>query len=404
MIETLDAVVVPVTGETHEPATTASPATDGAATAPIAPEPTVSQTAREFRESLRKQQPATQPAAGEPTAETVAAGATAEAPPEPVVDAAGRAHDPATGQFLPAAETATPEAASAPDGLVRIELPEGHPLRERGRTHYEVRISSPEEEAEIRGLLATPIKQRELKEAHARVAEMEEKLLRAQAEAEVFNQSRSDPDLAEDWAIHDAVAEVNPRAAALLKLAIDAKSRDKAEGRFTELATERLQQEVQQEAAAFRGRVQQVAETVYADIAHAPYFPELLQRAATAYGAEITAREARGEYGTHSEREFLLYLRPFVAAHPDASAVIRGRMDERQQAERERIAAEAKAQAEADAKQREEERLQAALVNRRTNPLGGLAVGLSTGRDTSPPDGPRNAKEFRASLRKVPVR
>lgn len=398
MTDTAQATVVPAPAEASPGTATPAPIQDGAAAANPTPAPT---NAREFRQSLRDRIVARQADAvtvGAP-AEPVAEVATSEAAPEPVVDATGRAHDPATGKFLPSGEVATPEAAPAPEGLVRIELPEGHPLRERGRTHYEVRITSPEEEAEIRGLIATPVKQRELREARERIAQMEEQLLRSQAETaarQKWEQGLS-PEIREKLA---AVEAVDPETAALMRRGLEAALPELAETEFRTLAEERTQAEVAREVESFRQRAHGAASTVYADIASAPYFPDLLRRAEAAYGAELMAREARGDASPHSEAEFLQFLRPFIVAHPEAAGVIRQRVEAQRQAEREQAAAEAKAKAEAEAKQREAERLSAALQNRRTNPLGGVAMGVTTGAQSVPGEArPVSAHDARRTLR-----
>lgn len=404
MSDTAQTVAVPAPAEASPGTATPTPIQDGAAAVQTPAAPT---SFREARQSIRDriaasvravETPADTPA--EPAAPSDAAAIeTPSAAPDPVLDAQGRAHDPATGKFLPSGEAATPEAASAPEGLVRIELPEGHPLRERGRTHYEVRISSPEEEAEIRGLLATPIKQRQLKEAEARVQEMEEKLLRIQAQ-EAARQKWEQGLTPAHREMLAAVEDVNPGAAALMRRGLESSLPELAEQEFRSLADQRAQAEVQTAAAQFVSRVEAIASTVYAEIAREPYFPELMFRARAAYGAELTAREARGEDSPPDEREFLGYFRSFALQHPQASVVFRQKVAATQQAERERVAAETKAQAEAEAKQREAAQLQAALQKRRTNPLGGVAMGVTTGVQSAPGDArPASAHEARRSLR-----
>jgi hypothetical protein len=145
--------------------------------------------------------------------------------------------------------------------------------------------------------------------------------------------------------------------------------------------------------------VSQAATAVYQDVAQQPYFPALLQRAYAAYGAEITARESAGQYGTQSEGEFLTYLRSFVLSHPDASGVYRQKAQAVAEAERQRVAREA---AEAEQKKHadaERERLTAAATNRRTNPLGRLAMGVATGQTAPAEPGPKSAHDARRTLR-----
>lgn len=373
---------------------TPTPSTDGAAAVlPEAP-----RDVREARTSLRER-------IARSAAETVAATPATPsepAPPAVVIDEAGKAHGP-DGKFVSLsadaesapAENATPEAAPAPEGMVRIELPEGHPLRERGRTHYEVRISSPEEEAELRGLLATPIKQRELKEARERVVQMEEQVLRMQAAEAARRKFEETVDPSTLEAIR-AVEEVNPALAALMRRGLESSLPELEKAEFQTLAEQRVQQEVASEVEAFVNRTRTVAQAVYADIATEPYFPALYQKARAAYGAELAAREQAGQYGTQNEQEFLGYMRSFVATHPEASRVFRAKLSARQEAEREaerqRIEAETKTETERTV-------LTAALANRRTNPLGGVAMGMTTGRETVPDPRPGSAYDARRTLR-----
>lgn len=408
MSDTAQAAVVPAPAEASPGIPTPTPTQDGAAAAVV--QPTAPTNAREFRQSLRERVVAstradavTTETPAEPAAPSDAAVPdSTSAAPAPVLDAQGRAHDPATGKFLPSGEQTTdasPATAPVPDGYVRLPVPEGHPLRDRGRESVTVPAS---EEDYHRWALNEPTRRAELKESRERIAQMEEQLLRSQAEAaarQKWEQGLS-PEIREKLA---AVEAVDPETAALMRRGLEAALPELAETEFRTLADQRQQEAMEREVESFRQSAHRAAAEVHADLASAPYFPDLLRRAEAAYGAEIMARETRGDTTPPSEAEFLQFLRPFIVAHPEAAGVIRQRVAAQQQAERDRIAQEAKAKADAEAKQREAERLSAALQNRRTNPLGGVAMGVTTGADSVPSHAPRNAREFRESLRKVPL-
>ena len=117
--------------------------------------------ARRQMQAERVKRTSEQTTATEPVQATDPAAPT---PAEPVVDEHGRKHDPVTGEYLPAAgdedtktpaasppESGAPDPAAAKPQLTRIEVPEGHPIRQSGVDA--IHVSTPDEERTVKALL-----------------------------------------------------------------------------------------------------------------------------------------------------------------------------------------------------------------------------------------------------------
>src|SRR5690606_1575430 len=138
----------------------------------------------------------------EPATETVE---TEAGPKEPVVDARGRKHDPATGKFLPSGEEATaaeaqppgaevaePEAAPEEPHGVRIELPEGDIRRIAGGREY---VTVPKEvEPLVRWSINNHVRRAEVETERQARKEIEKQLLRLMAEQSASSEWEQTPE------------------------------------------------------------------------------------------------------------------------------------------------------------------------------------------------------------------
>jgi ribonuclease E len=390
--------VAPATSPTPDgaaaaPATPAKPAaTEQAQAAPEAPRYMNKQEAkRSLREMFRSRSEAAE--AAEAALETPAEPAAPEAAPEPVVDAAGRKHDPATGKFVadtdtPAADGAReagvpePQGEGAPDApavetppnMVRLELPEA--LREQGRDFVEVPA---EQERTYRALLNGYARRAEVEAAQGEMQRMREQVLRLQAEGEAREKSFDDPALQAAWAKYQAVAEVDPEAADLLRAGIEQKLKANAEGRFQELSTERQQQEVQGHAAQFRSQTVAAAQHFYPQDVQSPEFAAAYQRALFTYGSEIEMAERTGQPASLSLERFVAHLDREAREVPSIRNRLLSEYRSQQEAEAQKRAQEAEQRARAEAAEAERQRLlQTGTRHADRNPLANIASQVRT--------------------------
>lgn len=339
------------------------------------------------------------PGTAEPAAQT------AETPVEPVVDERGRKHDPATGKFLPeAGETGAPAAegsqGSAPQGAdtadkpaaegsperIRVEVPEGHPLRGMGLEALDA--SDPQQERAIRALLNSHKRTAEVEQERQQRRQIEDQLVEVQARAEVAQERVrtliSDPSLAAIYAdLKQAYGEDHANRW------LDGELRQD-EGQIAErrqaLQQQRLQQELPQMGANFReavlsdpGQFAPVQSFAPAHLTSEPAFARVAERV-----SQEAVTQALNAYADHLDRtgiqdptqpfrveEFQRFLPDANALNArfqiallqdaDAKRTLQGRREaeaRRQAEEAERQRKEAEARAEAERKAAAEEAVQ----------------------------------------------
>lgn len=368
------------------------------------------ESARDFLKSLNKRE--SKAPAPEAAEETEAAEVQAEAPPV-IVDEKGRKHDPATGKFLPEkgeepkaadeAETTDAEAGTEPpDGHVRIALPEGHPLRDRGREF----VDAPKADEDYhRWAINNAVRRAEVEQYQSRLAQMEEQLVRLQATQGATAEWQNTPEYREAFAQYQEIAAVDQKAAERFWKGVQGELQEVAEKKFGEAQTQRTQQQNVQRAQQFQAEAAQVIQGYMPpEVLQIPAIGQAYQQALYEYANEVEFRELRGEKVEYDPYAVARRFNVIAEQIPQVSQWIKGQREQQTAAEREKIAAEVKAKAEAEAKERERKQLEAATAKRRTNPHGALAMNMGTGRDALPStDAPRNAKELRQSLRKVPL-
>jgi hypothetical protein len=363
---------------TAVPVTPAAPAALAADTAPAVPELSAQDVVRGL-------------SAPDPV-EAVPVAAPVE-PAAPVVDATGRAHDAETGQFVaaevngvaaeaadvagePAAEIAPGDAPASdgeaatpevPAGFVRIELSENHFLRDRGRDH----ILAPEGmEEDYRSLVNNPVRHAEVKEAREYAGQLEEALVRHQAALRALNE-------------FNAVIFRDPRVIDTYRGIEADQGRDAATLWLNGLLTEHSQgidQYVQEAQAARAARQAEIVSQQHAEAANtfleaafeqAPqvyphWSPQEFQSALSAYASFAKASNAPAL----SVEEFRQYADALYIRHPKVQAQVQAFVNQRTQAEAERIANERAAQV------REQAAKAAALAAE--NPMGGIPSALGT--------------------------
>jgi hypothetical protein len=312
------------------------------------------------------------------------AGAPAEVQPEAA--AAGEQPRGPDGKFLPkdaAAEgaagdvahpqtdAAAPEgeadaaAEKAPEGLTRVELPEGHPLRARGRTHYEVRFESPEAEAEFRSILAAPVRAQEVDRFRGEAQQHEQRARQLEANLRAANEFNalvfSDPRIISTFA---AIKEEHGDGAAAQWL----------DGLLAQQG-QNVQQYVEQAEAEATARAHAesansfVAERLSERETRYPHWGEKeLRDAVAAYGAYL---DVQGSSALDAA-DFYQFADARYIQHPAVQQHVR-------QWQQEQDAARVKEINEQNAA-KERERLNAATALRAENPMGSMPAALNGGR------------------------
>lgn len=275
----------------------------------------------------------------------------------PPADAAGVADQ----QTDPAA--AKPDAL--PDGFKRFELPEGHPLRARGRTHFEARADTPEAEAEIRSILAAPVRAQEVEQARGLARQHEQRAVQLEASLRAANEFNArlfaEPAI---LSTYSQIGEEHGEDAARQWL-------DGLLAREGQNAQQYLQEAQQQAAArqhqeAAQGAVSAVMaarESRYPDWGEAD-----LRDALAAYGSYL---EVKG-IETFDQSDFHAFADARYIQHPAVQKRVREWEEQQRAAETKRIADENAA--------RERERYAAAERLRAENPMGSVPASLGAGR------------------------
>lgn len=382
---------------------------------PSAPTPVESGAAATSKEYIQRLQrgesPATEAKQGqeagpsgsvEPGASTTPAEPAA---PPVVADEKGNLHGP-DGKFVakagaepepattptPVADPATP---AVPEGFVRIPVPEGHPLRDRGR---EFILAPKDEEADYRGMLGAAARRAELEQAHTEIAELRAREMRLQAREEARQKYADDPDIRELDARIAAVEGVDPITAAALKHRREALLGEKAEGRYTEMARE-------QWAGSLRAAGDQ-AESQALAIVRQRYPAEWLSRpesmqvwadATESFIAKARRNLRPGQAPSFDPAEIVREFDRHAVHDPWIRNHLSARLQKEQDTKAEQIRLAAEEKARADAAAAEQATLEANLQKRKRNPLGGLAVGTSTGQ-TVPTDRPPTSREYMQSV------
>lgn len=362
---------------TAAPITPAAPAAPAAVSAPAVPELSAQDVVRGL-------------SAPDPV-ETASIAPPVE-PAAPLVDATGRAHDADTGQFVaadvnsgaavaaPVAEAAAEPAAVEPEapteaaegqlpaGFKRIDLPEGHPLRDQG---IEALTVSEGEEQSVRALLNNPVRRAELEEARGYAGQLEEALVRHQAALRAANEFNAvlfrDPRVMDTYRAIET--DQGPDAATLWlnglltehSQGIDQYVQEAQAARATRQA-EIVSQQHAQAAETFLATAFEQAPQVY------PHWsPDEFRSALSAYASFAKASNAPAL----SVDDFRQYADALYIRHPQVQAQVQAFVNQRTQAEAERIANERAT------KVREEAARAAALAAE--NPMGGIPSQLHTG-------------------------
>lgn len=362
------------TATTTAPVATETPA---ATETPKQDTPAQPQNAAEYRASMRTQR--TRDVVGErPRDEAgrfVPTNAAATAPAEteaPVTTAA--------------TEPAKPAAATVP-AEERIELPEGHPLRERGKRYFDELSRD-----ELRSIINQPVTRRELEQARTEAAQLRAELARAKAASETWQQQTvsvlQKPEIA---AIYSQLVEAAGGDDTIAKEWLRGKQAD-LEGTVTaklsEVDAQIQQQTAERETRAFIATAKNAAMARYPEIfLRQPDFEQHLKRALYQYGTDLEFRQNMGEQISYDANGVIEYLDRAYLQHPAVRAAAEQRFNERRQSETTNAAAEL-----------ERQRLEQAAAASKNNRLGRLP-NVGTGQTLPYDDRPKTAAEYRQRLR-----
>lgn len=267
-------------------------------------------------------------AAGEPTTANVGGqdqgNVPAAATPSVTIDANGAAHA-LDGKYVtpPAAATAAvgtePAAAlpqpgtsaSTPAAMpqeIRVPIPEGHSLREQGREY--IIAAGPEQERDIRALLNSDTRRREVEAARqeAQQARAEALRYRAWVEAQAeWQTSAIDSGVLQQY---EALKEVDPDVAEAFlagkRLQMDADANQRFEAANNELQDQNDLQAAQVWTNEMFGTL---SERLPAEVRSLPQYQHLFLRAVQQYGNDITAwQERNGQMYEPKEDDLRRYL------------------------------------------------------------------------------------------------
>jgi hypothetical protein len=369
-----------------------------------------------LRQSMRSRTEAVAEAAPEAQPETQTGAATDA--PTPVVDALGRAHDSATGQFIPAANAAvdTPPPAALPLGETpaeaaaampqtgrRIDIPVDHPLRQSGLEALGAQTE--QEERAIRALLNSHVRRQEVDAAQQQLQAERTERLRLQAQLDA--QSRWNNKVLEsgDLAKYQALQEVDPDVAAAFLKGKQADMEAEAASEFGKLTEAETQSRAAAAQVAAENRVRGAAVEFASqnwprELVALPHFGELLAEAEvnTELALGRAQREGRIPADPAAVERFATEvlvekLKLAVAGDRRGAEIVSHytRQQAEQAAEQQRQAqaqqqaaavAEAQRQAQAAAQAAEAQRLLQAS-QRTANPAGQIPSAVRTGQSTS---------------------
>ena len=308
------------------------------------------------------------------------------------VDTAAPAAEPAEQvltESVTVEATAAPQAADGPpEGMVRIELPEGHPLRDQGDTHLDV---PRDKERTFRAAVNAAARRAEVDAAERRVQEERVARLRLEAELKFVREQGSQFWTPEHQATYDDLARAYGQEAAG---AYKRGQQQRAEGAMAEVREQADLQAVQQhwsgEGEKFRTEAYQVLPGQFpgltqneVDSAITMYAMEVkrVQDAAWANVAHTMSRiefERRWAQGfRYSGDDFLAVAGDYLKTRPGVIAQSKAAID---------AAALRERQIRADAEAAERDRMKNAGQRHATNPhraLGGVPTGSRT-TDTTP--------------------
>lgn len=253
---------------------------------------------------------------------------------------------------------APPPPPAAPEGFVMIELPQDHPLRDRGLAAIPV---PSQHEQELRSLLNNPVRVAEVQAAQSRAAQAEAALAHAHARydalAERFQQTLANPQLLAS--IHDAGTYDPLYAEALVNYQLQ------QAGAAAGQAGEQAAAEVgfrQQAAGAIVSGLENLLATRYT-----AWGGDIPEAAALAFGQHWRNHErAAGRPLIPSTTDLAAFFDHYYVRDPRYAAEHQQRTAAQQPVDREALAAEIRAQVLAELNA-ERERAEAASA---ANPMG----------------------------------
>src|SRR5690606_36140074 len=210
-------------------------------------------------------------------------------------DAGAQATQPADAADAASVESQTEQpAAPPPTETVRIELPEGHPLRAQGLAH----IDAPkEQERAIRSLVNDPVRRAELDAARTEIRNLREQVIQLQAReralSETWDSTLTDPAIAAQ--IADIRQTCGDEAAETFKRGLRDQIDRKANEHQSELAKQEAERLNDMNARAFASVVEQkIASTFPTWWTHKPGFGSLVNEAISEYAAVLQMKENAG--------------------------------------------------------------------------------------------------------------
>jgi hypothetical protein len=339
--------------------------------------------------------------------EDIKRGRTTPKPEKPAteVNAEGRVVDPTSKKYVegePKQEVEpTPDPAAAevggakdtgadavPDGFVRLAIPDGHPLRDRGETH----LLFPEaQEAYGRWAINQGVRAKEVESLRAEQSKIARERIQAQKEAEFWRENAGaffTPEFYTQY--EDIKSTYGEEAANRYKAGVRAEAEVKLQEVRQEADREVAVEQVREETQRFTNWAVEDARQNFPAFfgpngEHRPEFGRALRM----YAAHIQS-EGSGRLTVDGWRQAALYVYQQMPEVRAAMEAARNRGRETAQAEAQRKADEA-------ARKREEERLAQAARAKRSNPLGHMP-NVQSGQTIS--DGrPQNAREMVEAIR-----
>jgi hypothetical protein len=272
-----------------------------------------------------------------------------------------------------------------PEGMVRLTIPEGHPLRtDRGVTF----IDFPAENEEYgRWAINQATRQREVEQASRQAREMELRAASLEAEAKFWRENAGDiltPEFYQTY--NDLKSTYGEAHAEDYKAGVLRRANAQIAERQNEVRKQDYQRRVVSYASAFREKVHEIAPKAYPR-----WSPADVDQALHRYGQEME-RTGQKQF---NPKEFGKLATRMYMEHPE----VRKELARKAQQSREAEIQKTREEVEREVQEREAARLKEAATNRRRNPMA-RAPNVDTGRSLETnPSVPRTAKEMRERVR-----
>lgn len=304
--------------------------------------------------------------------------------------------EPEAVQDTPVAD-ATGEIASTeavietPAVKERIEIPAGHPLRDRGKQYLDELTND-----ELRGTLNSAVRAREVETVNQKLRQESEARLRAEAERDAFKEQMlsfiAQPEVALKY---NELKQWDAAEADRWLRGVMGEMQEQVGGKVQQYTEQHQHQATVEAVESFNRDVQEFANTALSAVVVNPKFNSALSNARQRYGIAIELAESRGEPVSLDLQTFLNdYLVPEIERWPEMQQY----KAQQSEQERQRLIGQARAEAKAEAEAELRAQAQAVQQTRNRNPLGRIPAQANVAQQINVTP-PTSAASIRENLR-----